>query len=87
MINFVALTIFPEMFNSFLSYGIIRKGIEQKKISVSTINIRDFAEGKHRVTDDRPYGGGHPYRHLKGGDRRFGGYDRDRDRRCCLPAL
>ena len=58
MINFIALTIFPKMFNSFWSYGIIRKGIEQKKISVSTINIRDFAEGKHRVTDDRPYGGG-----------------------------
>ncbi len=58
MINFITLTIFPEMFNSFWSYGIIRKGIEQKKISVSTINIRDFAEGKHRVTDDRPYGGG-----------------------------
>ncbi|MDI6688414.1 MAG: tRNA (guanosine(37)-N1)-methyltransferase TrmD [Desulfobacterales bacterium] len=56
--NFIVLTIFPEMFNVFWSYGIIRRGIEQKKIGASAINIRDFAEGKHRVTDDRPYGGG-----------------------------
>lgn len=58
MIKFIALTIFPEMFDSFWNYGIIGKGIEQNRISASTINIRDFAECKHRVTDDRPYGGG-----------------------------
>jgi len=56
--NFIALTIFPEMFNLFTGHGIIRKAIEEKKIFVSTINIRDFAQDKHRVTDDRPYGGG-----------------------------
>ncbi|MBW2606310.1 MAG: tRNA (guanosine(37)-N1)-methyltransferase TrmD [Deltaproteobacteria bacterium] len=56
--NFIALTIFPEMFSVFSGYGIIRKAIEEKKIFVSAINIRDFARGKHRVTDDRPYGGG-----------------------------
>jgi tRNA (guanine37-N1)-methyltransferase len=56
--NFIALTIFPEMFGVFSGYGIIRKAIEEKKIFVSAINIRDFAQGKHRVTDDRPYGGG-----------------------------
>lgn len=46
------------MFNLLWDYGIIRRGIEMNKISASAINIRDFAEGKHRVTDDRPYGGG-----------------------------
>ena len=56
--NFIVLTIFPEMFNSFWAHGIIRKAIELDKISVSTINIRDFAKGRHKVTDDRPYGGG-----------------------------
>ena len=56
--NFVALTIFPEMFNPFREHGIIRRAIEQNKIRVSSLDIRSFAKGKHRVTDDRPYGGG-----------------------------
>jgi tRNA (guanine37-N1)-methyltransferase len=56
--HFFVLTIFPEMFDSFWEHGIIRRAISRNKISASTLNIRDFAEGKHRVTDDRPYGGG-----------------------------
>ena len=56
--NFTVLTIFPEMINPFLEHGIVRRAIEQETISASSINIRDFAEGKHKVTDDRPFGGG-----------------------------
>jgi len=56
--KFVVLTIFPEMFDAFWDHGIIRRAIDQNKISASTLNIRDFAEDKHQVTDDRPYGGG-----------------------------
>ena len=56
--NFVVLTIFPEMFDPFWAHGIIRKAIEEQKIVTSTINIRDYAEDRHQVTDDRPYGGG-----------------------------
>ena len=56
--NFSVLTIFPQMFNMFWEYGVIRRAIEKKKIVVSAIDIRDFAKGKHRITDDRPYGGG-----------------------------
>jgi len=56
--NFIALTIFPEMFEPFWKHGIIKRAIDRKKISATAINIRDFAKGKHRVTDDRPYGGG-----------------------------
>jgi tRNA (guanine37-N1)-methyltransferase len=56
--KFVVLTIFPEMFAPFWEHGIIRRAIEQEKIFGSTLNIRDFAEDKHQVTDDRPYGGG-----------------------------
>ena len=56
--NFAVLTIFPKMFDPFWEHGIIKRAIEQKKISVSAIDIRDFATGKHRSTDDRPYGGG-----------------------------
>jgi tRNA (guanine37-N1)-methyltransferase len=58
MMNFVVLTIFPEMFESFWAHGIIRRAIDQKKISGSTINIRDFAVDRHQTTDDRPFGGG-----------------------------
>jgi tRNA (guanine37-N1)-methyltransferase len=45
--NFIVLTIFPKMFDPFWEHGIIRKAIEQRKISVSAIDIRDFATGKH----------------------------------------
>jgi len=56
--DFSILTIFPEFFDSFVAHGIIRRAIEGGTISVSPMDIRDFAEGKHRITDDRPYGGG-----------------------------
>ena len=56
--EFIVLTIFPEMFDPFWDHGIIRRAIDQNKILASTLNIRDFAEDKHQVTDDRPYGGG-----------------------------
>ena len=56
--DFIVLTIFPELFNPFWKHGIIKRAIDRKKIAASAINVRDFAKGKHRVTDDRPYGGG-----------------------------
>ncbi len=55
---FNVLTIFPEMFAPFREHGIIKRAIDRNLVSVSTTNIRDFAKGKHRITDDRPYGGG-----------------------------
>ncbi len=56
--EFVVLTIFPEMIDTFLGYGIIKRAVERNIISASSLNIRDFAEGRHKVTDDRPFGGG-----------------------------
>ena len=58
LMNIAVLTIFPEMFQPFWSHGIVRKAVDQTKISVSTLNIRDFASDRHRMTDDRPFGGG-----------------------------
>lgn len=52
------LTLFPELFDPFWNHGIIRRAVQGQKINPMTINIRDHAEGRHRVTDDRPYGGG-----------------------------
>jgi tRNA (guanine37-N1)-methyltransferase len=56
--KFTVLTIFPEMFELFWAHGIIRRAIDQKKISTGTINIRDYATDRHQMTDDRPFGGG-----------------------------
>jgi tRNA (guanine37-N1)-methyltransferase len=56
--RFAVLTIFPDMMAAFCGHGVIRRAIEQDKISVDCIDIRAFAKGRHRVTDDRPYGGG-----------------------------
>jgi len=55
---FTVLTIFPEMFTPFWGHGIVKRAIDRNLISTSTLNIRDFAKGKHQITDDRPYGGG-----------------------------
>ena len=56
--NFVVLTLFPLMFPAFAGHGVVRRAVEQGLIDIDCVNIRDFAEGKHSVTDDRPYGGG-----------------------------
>ncbi|MCF8023895.1 MAG: tRNA (guanosine(37)-N1)-methyltransferase TrmD [Desulfobacteraceae bacterium] len=56
--NFCVLTIFPEMFDALAGYGIIRRAVESGRISIAPVNIRDYADGRHKVTDDRPYGGG-----------------------------
>ena len=55
---FDILTLFPEIFQSPLKHSILGKACEEGLFKVNTINIRDYAEGKHRVTDDYPYGGG-----------------------------
>ena len=46
--QFVVLTIFPEMFDLYWGQGIIRRAIDQKKIIASALNIRDYAEDKHQ---------------------------------------
>jgi tRNA (guanine37-N1)-methyltransferase len=56
--NFTVLTLFPEMFSALLVGGIIKRAVENNRISIETIDVRDFAEGPHRAVDDRPYGGG-----------------------------
>jgi tRNA (guanine37-N1)-methyltransferase len=56
--HFDVLTLFPGMFKSPLSESILKRSIEAGIISVSVTNIRDFAVGKHKQADDRPYGGG-----------------------------
>lgn len=56
--TFHVLTLFPEIFSSPLKCSILGKARERGVVQVEVINIRDYAEGRHRVTDDYPYGGG-----------------------------
>ena len=56
--KFKILTLFPNMFDGFLSESIIKRAIENKKIDISIHNIRDYANNKHNQVDDTPYGGG-----------------------------
>lgn len=56
--KFVVLTIFPEMINPFLESGMLRLAVERGLIDARALNIRDYADGKHKATDDKPYGGG-----------------------------
>ncbi len=55
---FEILTLFPEMFDSYLAASILGRAIARDRIRVRCHNIRDFATDKHRMTDDAPYGGG-----------------------------
>lgn len=52
------LTLFPRMITGYASESILGKAAEKQLLSVTTTDIRDFAPGKHRNTDDTPYGGG-----------------------------
>jgi len=56
--RFDILTIFPQLLESPLGEGIIRRAVAAGKIKVNIHNIRDFALDKHAMTDDRPFGGG-----------------------------
>ena len=55
---FDILTLFPEMFQSPLDSSLLKKAREKGLIEVRLHNIRDYARGRHKVTDDYPYGGG-----------------------------
>jgi tRNA (guanine37-N1)-methyltransferase len=58
MIHFDLFSLFPGMFSGFLADSILKRAQSAGVMSVSLHNIRDYAEGRHRVTDDKPYGGG-----------------------------
>lgn len=52
------LSIFPDFFTTPLDEGIIRRARQARIIDIGIHNIRDYAEDRHQMTDDRPYGGG-----------------------------
>ena len=52
------LTLFPQIFPPYLNESILKKAQEMGQLTVHLHNIRDYAAGKHRVTDEPPFGGG-----------------------------
>lgn len=57
-IRFDVLTLFPEIFSGYLSQSILKHAQERGLVEVHLWNIRDWAKGKRKNVDDRPYGGG-----------------------------
>src|SRR5210317_195062 len=56
--RFDILTLFPGMLEGPLQASILGKAVDKGLITVNLHNLRDWAEGRHQVTDDTPYGGG-----------------------------
>jgi len=56
--RFDVLTLFPEMFPGYLGQSLLNLAIERELVDVQLHNIRDWATGKHKNVDDKPYGGG-----------------------------
>ncbi len=52
------LTLFPEMFNGFVTESIIKRAIDKEKVKINVINFRDYTDDPHGKVDDTPFGGG-----------------------------
>jgi len=58
MIRFDIITIFPEIFSSYINESLISAAQKKKLIKISIHNLRDSTNDKHKTVDDRPFGGG-----------------------------
>src|SRR5436305_9797457 len=56
--RFDVLTLFPEIFQGYLTQSLLKLALHQGLVEIHLWNIRDWAEGRHRSVDDRPFGGG-----------------------------
>jgi tRNA (guanine37-N1)-methyltransferase len=56
--RFDVLTLFPEIFRSYLGQSLLHKAIENKLVETALHDIRQWSDDKHGRVDDRPCGGG-----------------------------
>src|SRR5262245_46325353 len=56
--RFDVLTLFPEIFHGYLTQSLLKQALDAGLVQIHLWNIRDWAQGKHRSVDDRPFGGG-----------------------------
>src|SRR5919109_3490354 len=58
MLSFTVITLFPQMFVSWVGHSILKKAQDKGLLAVHLVDLRDYTTDRHRVTDDYPYGGG-----------------------------
>ncbi len=58
MSKFTVFTLFPEQIENALSHSIMKRAMEDEKLFLNCVNIRDFTEDPHGHVDDAPFGGG-----------------------------
>jgi tRNA (guanine37-N1)-methyltransferase len=56
--KFNILTLFPGLILPFMEEGVLGRSVKNGILKVNVTDIREFASGKHKITDDRPFGGG-----------------------------
>lgn len=56
--RFDVLTLFPAIFQGYFTQSLLNLAIEKGLAEIHLWNLRDFAKGKHKTVDDRPFGGG-----------------------------
>ncbi len=56
--KFDIITIFPEIFDSYINEGMIKRAQNDKIVKIRAHDLRDYTNDKHRKVDDSPYGGG-----------------------------
>ena len=56
--RFDVLTLFPDLFSGYVSQSLLKQAIDGGLVRIHLWNIRDWATGKHKTVDDRPFGGG-----------------------------
>src|SRR5438034_2075582 len=56
--RFDVLTLFPEIFQGYLTQSLLKLALQKGLVEINLWNIRDWAKGKHHSVDDRPFGGG-----------------------------
>ena len=58
MLKVKIFTLYPEVFNGLLNSGLYKKALDKKIWKLEILNIRDYADDKHKTVDDTPFGGG-----------------------------
>jgi tRNA (guanine37-N1)-methyltransferase len=56
--RFDVLTLFPDLFQGYFTQSILKLALDRGLVAIHLWNIRDWAKGKHKSVDDRPFGGG-----------------------------
>ena len=56
--NITILSLFPEFFESFFSWSMIKNAVADGYVEFNNVNIRDYSKDKHKKVDDYPFGGG-----------------------------